>query len=106
MLYHQLNTQIIFLKQPIPRGEQVLFLQVQNLQITGSLIFLKQYIANLQASGKFKAHITDIPSPAVKIGLNLWEFQKGNAPAAFPIFRKNMIIAGRVHIWNTSTEMY
>ena len=106
MLYHQLNTQIIFLQHPNPRGEQVLFLQAENLQITGSLIFLKQYIAKLQASGKFSAHITDMPSPAVKIGLNLWEFQKGNAPGVFPVFRKNMIIAGRVHIWNTSTEMY
>ena len=106
MLYHQLDTQTIVLQHPIPREEQLLFLQVENLQITASLTFLKQHIANLKASGKFKPHITDVPFPAVKIELNLWEFLKGNAPGVFPVFRKNMIIAGRVHIWNTSTEMY
>ena len=106
MLYHQLGTETIFLQHSIPRGDQVLFMQEENLHITGSLIFLKQHIANLKASGKYKPHITDMPSPAVKIGLNLWEFPKGNAPAIFPVFRKNMIIKGRIHIWNTSTEMY
>ena len=106
MLYHQIDTQTIFLDNPIPCDEQVVFLQEDNLLITGSLIFLKQHIANLKASGKFRNHITDIPSPLVKIGLNLWEFPKGNAPAMFPVFRKNMIIAGRIHIWNTSTEIY
>ena len=106
MLYHQLDTQTIFLQHPIPHDEQMLLLQVENLQITGSLIFFKQHITNLKASGKFKPHITDILCPAVKIGLNLWEFIKGNAPAVFPIFRKNIIIAGRIHIWNTATEIY
>ena len=106
MLYHQIDTQTIFLLHSIPSGDQVLFIHEHNLQITGSLIFLNQYVANLKGSGKFKPHITDIPTPAVKIGLNLWEFPKGNAPAMFPVFRKNMIIAGRIHIWNTSTEIY
>ena len=106
MPYHLINTLTISLPNAIPWEEEVLFMQAENLQITGSLIFFKNYIVNLKASGKLKPHITDIPCPAAKIGLNLWEFQKGNAPAAFPIFRKNMIIAGRVHIWNTSTEMY
>ena len=106
MLYHKLYTQTLSLFHPIPFEEQVLFLQAENLQITGSLIFLKNHIANLKASEKFKPHITHIPSPAVKIGLGLWEFPKGNAPTVFPVFRKNMIISGAIHIWNTSTEMY
>ena len=106
MLYHLLNTLTISLPNPIPCEEEVILLQAENLQITGSLIFFTQHIANLKASGKYSTHITDIPSPAVKIGLDLWEYPKGNAPTIFPTFRRNMIIAGRIHIWNTSTEMY
>ena len=106
MLYHLLHTLTLSLQRPNPNEEQLLFIQAENLQISGSLILLKQHIANLKGSGKYKPHITDMPSPAVKIGLNLWEFPKGNAPGVFPVFRKNMIIKGRIHIWNTSTEMY
>ena len=59
MLYHQLDSQTIFLQHTIPREEQVLFLQAENLQITGSINFLMQHIANLKASGKYRPHITD-----------------------------------------------
>ena len=106
LLHHLLSTQTLTLLHPIPDDEQLLCLQLEHLQITGSLNFLKEHIATLKGSGKFKPHITNIPTPAVKIGLNLWEFPKGNAPAMFPVFRKNMIIAGRIHIWNSFTEMY
>ena len=46
--------------------------------------------------------------PPKKIGLGLWELQKSEpySQGMFPIFRKQMIIAGRIHIWNMQTEKY
>ena len=106
MLYHLLHTQTISLLSPLPTDEQILLMQTEHLQITASINFLHVHIERTKATGKHPAHITEIPFPAEKIGIGLWEFPKGKAPGMFNIFRKQMIIAGRIHIWNIKSKIY
>ncbi len=108
LLHHLLRIEILPLIQPIPVDEQILFMQAEHLQVTASFNLLRQFLANLKATGKFSANSTDILIPPKKIGIGLWELQKSEpySPGMFPIFRKQMIIAGRIHIWNMALEKY
>ena len=85
--------------------EQLLLLQKEHLQITCNLKMFRQHLAFLKASGKYSANFYTAELP-VKIGMGLWEFQKGKIPLIFPVFVRRQIIAGNIHIWNLETEMY
>jgi hypothetical protein len=107
--FHLINTQTLPIPHPIPSAdEQILFLQAEHLQVTGSFNVLRKYLAELIATGKHPAHVTDILAPAVKIAPGLWEFKKDEHRhlGIFTIYRQRVIRAGLIHIWNMQTEKY
>ena len=96
---------IPLLPTTLANTEQLLLLQKDHLQITCNLKTFRQHLAFLKASGKYSTNFYTVELP-VKIGMGLWEFQKGKTPLIFPVFVRRQIIAGNIHIWNMETEMY
>ena len=85
--------------------DQLLLLQKEHLQITCNLKTFRQHLAFLKASGKYSSNFYTAELP-VKIGMGLWEFQKGKTPLIFPVFVRRQIIAGNIYVWNMETGMY
>ena len=96
---------IPLLPTTLANTEQLLLLQKDHLQITCNLKTFRQHLAFIKESKKYSAkfYTTELP---VKIGLGLWQFQKGQIPLIFPVFVRRQIIAGNIHIWKMETEMY
>ena len=108
LLHHILRTQTIQLPAIISYEKQILLIQSEHLQITASFDTFYRYQASLKSTRKNSIFITDIPTSAVKIAPDLWEFKndKERLPGFLPMLKRQMIINGCIRIWNMATKKY
>lgn len=87
---------------------QLLLSETEDLQVSASIDYLHNYIADLKSSGKKTENYTCILEHIEKVGLDLWELppEKYQFAGFYNSHKKCLIQEGKVHIWNTATECF